>query len=42
MATEEIKDPELYLSMKAAHRFRHVCYYCMKHKRTCPVCAGVS
>jgi len=41
MATEEIKDPELYLSMKAAQRFRHVCYYCMKHKRTCPVCAGV-
>jgi len=22
-------------------RFRQVCPYCMKHKRTCPVCAGV-
>jgi len=34
-------DPELYHSMKAAQRFRHTCSYCMKHKRTCPVCAGV-
>ena len=23
------------------NRFRKVCPYCMKHKRTCPVCAGV-
>jgi len=34
-------DPELYHSMKAAQRFRHVCKYCMEHKRTCSVCAGV-
>jgi len=34
-------DPELRLSMEAAQRFRHVCKYCMEHKRTCPVCAGV-
>jgi len=34
-------DPELCLSMAAAQRFRHVCKYCMEHKRTCSVCAGV-
>ena len=34
-------DPELRLSMAAAQRFRHVCKYCMEHKRTCTVCAGV-
>jgi len=34
-------DAEMYHSMKGAQRFRHVCSYCMKHKRTCPVCAGV-
>jgi len=34
-------DVELRLSMKAAQRFRNVCQYCMEHKRTCPVCAGV-
>ena len=22
-------------------RFRHVCKYCMEHKRDCPMCAGV-
>jgi len=37
-----IEDPELYHSMKGAQRFRQVCKYCMKHKRTCPVCAGVA
>ena len=36
-----IEDPQLYHSMKAEKRFRHTCKYCMKHKRTCPVCAGV-
>jgi len=36
------KDAELYHSMKGAQRFRQVCKYCMKHKRTCPVCAGVA
>jgi len=36
-----IADPELYHSMEAEKRFRHVCKYCMKHKRTCPVCASV-
>jgi len=36
-----ITDPELYHSMKGAQRFRHVCKFCTKHKRTCPVCAGV-
>ena len=41
MATNKIEDPELYHSMKKANRFRHVCKQCMKHKRTCPVCAGV-
>jgi hypothetical protein len=35
-------DPELYHSLKAAQRFRNVCQYCMKHKRTCPMCAGVT
>ena len=34
-------DPELLHSLHAAQRFRHVCSYCMKHKRTCPICAGV-
>jgi len=34
-------DPELYHSMKAEKRFRHVCKFCTRHKRTCPVCAGV-
>ena len=34
-------DVELRLSMKAAQRFRHVCQYCMEHKRDCPMCAGV-
>ena len=34
-------DPELYHSLKAAQRFRHVCKYCMEHKRDCPMCAGV-
>jgi len=34
-------DPELYHSMKAEKRFRHVCKFCTNHKRTCPVCAGV-
>jgi len=38
---DQLVDPELYHSMKGAQRFRHVCQYCMKHKRTCPVCAGV-
>jgi len=23
------------------NRFRKRCSYCMEHKRTCPVCAGV-
>jgi hypothetical protein len=36
-----LEDPELYHSMKAEKRFRHVCSYCMEHMRTCPVCAGV-
>jgi hypothetical protein len=37
-----IADPELYHSMKAEDkRFRHVCKFCMRHMRTCPVCAGV-
>jgi len=34
-------DPELLHSLKAAQRFRVTCELCMKHKRTCPVCAGV-
>jgi len=34
-------DPELLQSLIAAQRFRQVCLYCMEHKRTCPVCAGV-
>jgi len=35
------EDAEMYHSMKAEKRFRHVCQMCMEHKRTCPVCAGV-
>ena len=38
---DQLVDPELYHSMEAEKRFRHVCKFCMKHKRTCPVCAGV-
>jgi len=34
-------DPELLHSVNQAKRFRQVCQYCMEHKRTCPVCAGV-
>ena len=34
-------DPELHHSVNQAKRFRLVCPYCMEHKRTCPVCAGV-
>jgi len=34
-------DPELLHSVNQAKRFRLVCPYCMEHKRTCPVCAGV-
>jgi len=34
-------DPELLHSVNQAKRFRQVCPYCMEHKRTCPVCAGV-
>jgi hypothetical protein len=34
-------DPELRHSVDQAKRFRHVCKYCMEHKRDCPVCAGV-
>jgi len=41
MAINKIEDPELYHSMKGAQRFRHVCKQCTRHKRTCPVCAGV-
>ena len=36
-----MNDPELRYSVKQAQRFIKVCPYCMKHKRTCPVCAGV-
>jgi len=35
------EDVELYHSMKKAKRFRQVCPYCMEHKRTCTMCAGV-
>ena len=38
---DQVVDPELYHSMKAEKRFRHVCKYCTEHKRFCPVCAGV-
>jgi len=38
---KRIADPELYHSMKAEKRFRHVCKFCTRHKRICPVCAGV-
>jgi len=34
-------DPELLHSVNQAKRFRLVCPYCMEHKRTCPICAGV-
>jgi hypothetical protein len=34
-------DPELLHSVNQAKRFRHICKYCMEHKRTCTVCAGV-
>jgi len=34
-------DPELMHSVKQAARFRESCKYCLTHKRTCPVCAGV-
>jgi len=34
-------DPELRHSVNQAKRFRDTCKYCMMHKRTCPVCAGV-
>jgi len=35
-------DPELLDSLEAAEfRFRVTCKLCMKHKRRCPVCAGV-
>jgi len=34
-------DPELLHSINQAKRFRQLCPYCMEHKRTCPVCAGV-
>jgi len=34
-------DPELLHSVNQVKRFRQVCPYCMEHKRTCPVCAGV-
>jgi len=34
-------DPELRQSVNQVKRFRHVCELCMKHKRTCPMCAGV-
>jgi len=34
-------DPVLRHSVNQVKRFRYVCSYCMKHKRTCPVCAGV-
>jgi len=36
-----LADPQLYHSMEKEKRFRHVCKYCMEHKRTCSVCAGV-
>jgi len=36
-----MSDPELRHSVNQAKRFRHVCELCMKHKRTCPMCAGV-
>jgi len=34
-------DPVLRHSVNQVKRFRYVCKYCMKHKRTCPVCANV-
>ena len=34
-------DPELLHSVNQVKRFRLMCPYCMEHKRTCPVCAGV-
>jgi len=37
-------DPDAVIEralFRADKRFRHVCPYCMEHKRTCPVCAGV-
>jgi len=34
-------DVELRHSVNQAKRFRHTCQLCMKHKRTCPACAGV-
>jgi len=36
-----VEDPELRHSVNQAKRFRQTCELCMKHKRTCPVCAGV-
>ena len=35
------EDPELRHSVKQAKRFRYTCKFCMKHKRTCVICAGV-
>jgi len=34
-------DPELLHSLRAAEYMRAVCKYCMEHKHTCPICAGV-
>jgi hypothetical protein len=35
-------DPELYHSVEAIAKQNASCKFCIKHKRTCPMCAGVT